>query len=169
MRTIRLAFPALLVFVVLLAGCSSGLVPEPGGGSAMRTGPVEGALAPDLALPGLDGELVTLSDLRGRPVLLNFWTTWCAFCREERAALQQAHEQYSENGLSVLAVAIGEDPTLLENFVEEQGLTYAIVLDSDARVSREYRVRGIPASFFIDREGVIQVSHVGALSEELIQ
>jgi peroxiredoxin len=70
--------------------------------------------------------------------------------------------------VSVLAVAIGEDPTLLENFVEEQGLTYAIVLDSDARVSREYRVRGIPASFFIDREGVIQVSHVGALSEELL-
>jgi peroxiredoxin len=153
---------------VLVAGCAGGLVSEPSGGSTIPTEPVEGALAPNLMLSDLNGDVISLSDLRGRPVLLNFWTTWCAFCRAERETLQQAHEEYGDKGLAVLAVAIGEDPTLLRNFVEEQGLTYAILLDEDGRASRLYRVRGIPASFFIDRQGVIQVQHVGALAEELL-
>jgi len=137
-------------------------------GSGAATAPVEGALAPDLMLQDLDGELIKLSDLRGRPVLLNFWTTWCGYCRAERSTLQQLHEQYGEDELAVLAVAIGEDRTLLRSFVREQGLTYSILLDEDGRVSRSYKVRGIPASFFIDREGVIQAQHVGALAEEVL-
>ena len=72
------------------------------------------------------------------------------------------------DGLAVLAVAIGEDPTLLRNFVDEKGLTYAVLMDEDGRVSRQYKVRAIPASFFIDPQGVIQVHHVGALAEELL-
>ncbi len=166
MKGVRLVYSGLLAIALLLVGCAGNPLPEPGGSGEVPTGPVEGALAPELRLSDLNGELVALSDLRGRPVLLNFWTTWCAFCREERATLQQAHERYGDDRLAILAIAIGEDPTLLRNFVDDAGLTYVILLDEDGRVSRQYRVRNIPASFFIDREGVIRVQHVGALDEE---
>jgi len=168
MKSNRLALMASGVLVLALVGCAAGLPPEQTDDGTMPTGPVEGALAPDLTLSDLNGELITLSDLRGHPVLLNFWTTWCAFCRAERATLQQAHEQYNDDGLAVLAVAIGEDPTILKSFVEDQGLTYAVLTDDDGQISRRYRVRNIPASFFIDREGVIRALHVGALADELL-
>jgi peroxiredoxin len=121
-----------------------------------------------LTLTDLDGQQVTLSDLRGNRVLLNFWATWCAYCRGERGVLQQAHDEQGSQGLVILAVAIGEDPDRLRSFVHERGLSYRILLDEDGSVSRTYRVRGIPSSFFIDRDGVIRVHHVGALEPELL-
>jgi peroxiredoxin len=168
MKINRLATVILLVLTLSLVGCASGRGSEGTGNDSPRPAPVEGAPAPDLMLTDLNGELVTLSDLQGRPVLLNFWTTWCAFCREERALLQQVHEQYGNDGLAVLAVAIGEEPTLLRSFAEDRGLTHTILLDGDGQAARRYRVRNIPASFFIDRLGVIQAHHVGPLGEDLL-
>jgi peroxiredoxin len=168
MKRNRLATIVLLSIALLVVGCASDQGPEPSENDAQRAAPVEGALAPDLQLTDLEGELVRLSDLHGRPVLLNFWTTWCAFCRAERAILQELHEQYAGDGLAVLAVAIGEEPTLLRNFAEDKGLTHTILLDGDGHAARRYQVRNIPASFFIDRQGVIQAQHVGPLGEELL-
>jgi peroxiredoxin len=127
--------------------------------------PIEGARVPHLLLSDLNGEEWTLSALRGKVVLLNFWATWWPFCRSERSALQKAQEQYEDQGFVVLSVDVGEEPGIVKAFAQERNLNIIILLDADGGVAQRFRVRTIPASFFIDRQGVIRSRHVGALGE----
>lgn len=137
-----------------------------GGGNSSN--PNVGQLAPDFTLTDLEGEPVKLSDLRGRAVLLNFWASWCPPCRAEMPDLQEAHEKYSD-GIRILAVNIQEDKEAVKNFVQEFGLTFTVLLDSDGSVARTYRIAAIPTSFFIDRNGIIRLRWVGALSKQALE
>ncbi|UYN89303.1 MAG: redoxin domain-containing protein [Anaerolineales bacterium] len=123
--------------------------------------PVVGSAAPDFALPGLDGEQVRLSDLRGQRVLLNFWATWCGPCRQEMPAIQA---RYNHGDFAVLAVDFGETRQQVQNFVTEIGVDLPIVLDADGSVQELYRVRGYPTTFFIDTKGVIRFFHIGEMT-----
>ncbi|MFQ6014429.1 MAG: redoxin domain-containing protein [Anaerolineae bacterium] len=128
-----------------------------------------GELAPDFTLTDLNGRDVSLGHFRGRPVLVNFWATWCPPCRIEMPIIQAAYEKYKEKGLVVLAVDIGEAPEAVERFAQDLGLTFTILLDNDGRVASLYRARAIPVSFFIDGEGVIVYKHIGAMTEERLE
>lgn len=134
--------------------------------------PQKGFLAPDFTLERLDGESVTLSDLQGKAVLLNFWATWCPPCKAEMPAFQQAYLDYEDEGFVILAVNATQQDSLeaINSFREDNSLTFPILLDNDGAVSRSYQVQSMPTSFFINKEGVIsEVIIGGPIAEALIR
>jgi cytochrome c-type biogenesis protein len=111
----------------------------------------------------LTGDSVSLDQARGRVVLLNVWATWCHPCREEIPILQALHERYASRGLELVGVSVdarGEEETIRE-FARDFKMTYPLWLDPDERVQSTFLAIGVPATFLIDREGVLRWRHVG--------
>lgn len=126
-----------------------------------------GRPAPSYAAVDLQGDSVSLAGLRGRPVLLNIWATWCAPCREEIPYLQQLHDRHGAAGLEIVGVSVdtrGEERKIAE-FAAEMGMTYPLWHDPDERVSAVFLALGVPASYLIDRDGVLRWRHLGVLRE----
>lgn len=117
--------------------------------------PQVGFLAPDFTLTTLADETITLSELRGKRVVLNFWATWCPPCRAELPHFQAAHEAYGDE-VVILAVDEREDLQQVAAFAKQLGLTFTIPLDTDGRIGVVYRVRAYPTTYFVDAEGVIR-------------
>ena len=134
-------------------------------GKAITSSGFVGLAAPDFELTDLSGNAVRLSELKGHPVLLNFWATWCGPCEVEMPAIQDRYE-HNQSDLSVLAINFDEPEQDVRQYAGRLGLTFDILLDPGAKVQDLYRVRGYPTSFLVDAEGVIRVHHVGSMSEE---
>jgi cytochrome c biogenesis protein CcmG/thiol:disulfide interchange protein DsbE len=154
------------------------LVLRPAVTSPAANGPAAGQLvgyrAPDFALRDLRGVSVRLSTLRGRPVLLNFWATWCVPCRQEMPALERAFRRYQAQGHMsitgtplILGIDAGaEDAATVGGFARTWGITYPLLLDPNWRVTYfDYHVAGIPTSIVVDPQGVVRSIHLGALTE----
>ena len=124
--------------------------------------------APDFTLPGLDGSNVALSALKGQVALINIWATWCPPCRAEMPTIQAAYEQYHDQGFTVLAVNLQEDPRTVAAFMREYKLTFPALLDLDGQVSRTYQALSLPSSFFVDRKGVIRAVYRGPMPRSVI-
>ncbi len=131
--------------------------------------PTVGAIAPDFSLTNLEGETVTLSQFRGRPVVINFWATWCIPCRREMPAFQEALEAHRDQDLVILAINLEEEASRVEPFVEELGLSFEILYDSDGAINKSYQVTGLPRTVFVDRQGVIKYIQVGEVQEVYLQ
>ena len=125
--------------------------------------PAVGRMAPGFRLPTLDGGSFQLSDQRGKPVVLNFWATWCGPCRNELPAIQNAAEHLGDQ---VVFAAVDQDEAadLVQSFVDEMGLTFTVPMDDGGEVGLVYNVRGLPTTFFIDRNGVIQSLWMGEMN-----
>jgi|GEM_PF-373559 len=135
----------------------------------MAVSPYPQNAAPDFTLSQLEGGSLTLSSLRGKPTLINFWATWCPPCRRELPALQAAYTTYQAD-IGFVAVNVKEDPTTVTALVQELGLTFPIALDSDGQVSNiAYEVRGLPTTVFVDANGVVVARHIGPLDEAAIE
>jgi thiol-disulfide isomerase/thioredoxin len=134
------------------------------GGGAVQSAAV-GHPAPDFILETLSGESIQLSAQRGKPVLINFWATWCGPCVEEMPTIEKYYNQY-KNELRILAVNDDEPAVEVENFVRDTGLSFDILLDPGAKVQSLYRLRGYPTSFIVDAEGIVRVQHIGPMSEK---
>jgi peroxiredoxin len=119
--------------------------------------------APDFTLTTLTGETFSLSAARGKPVVLNFWATWCGPCQRELPALQAAAERYSDRVL-IIGVDQGEEAETVQKYVDQLGLTFPIPMDSEFAVSALYNVRGLPTTFFIDPDGVIRQVWLGEMN-----
>lgn len=119
-------------------------------------------LAPDFQLKGLDGKIYTLSGFRGRPVLINFWATWCGPCRGEMPYLEEVYRDWKEKGLVFLAVNIGESASDVREFMDRYGLTMPVLMDTSRAVAGKYNITGIPTTYFIDSDGIIQNKVAGA-------
>ena len=131
--------------------------------------PVANNPAPDFWLKNLKGETVKLSDYEGRPVLVNFWATWCGPCQIEMPLIQKYHEKYDDK-LVVLAVDDAEPQKDVEKFVSEYGLTFQVLMDPNHYTEDLYRVRAFPTTFFINQDGMIRNQHIGQLEEtQLVQ
>lgn len=144
------------------AQTTSGLVPSPR----------EGFSAPDFTLETLEGETITLSDLRGQVVIVNLWSSWCPPCRAEMPAIEQIYQSYKARGLEVLAVntTYQDSEKAAAQFAQDFGLTFPILLDRDGAVSRRYQLQALPTTYFIDRQGIIRaVIPGGPMKESLIQ
>jgi thiol-disulfide isomerase/thioredoxin len=124
-----------------------------------------GSKAPDFELYDLEGEIHKLSDYKGQPVLLNFWATWCGPCRSEMPHLEEVYEEWKDKGLTFFAVNVGESSTDVTSFLDFFGFNMPVLLDSARTVSRKYGVSGIPTTYFIDEDGIIQKRIVGAFPD----
>jgi thiol-disulfide isomerase/thioredoxin len=146
---------------------------DPSHASAAETSaPHKGFLAPGFSLSTNEGETITLSDLRGQPVLINLWTSWCPPCKAEMPALERVYQDYKDDGLEILAVNSTSQDNAADaiGFVQDLGLTFTILFDNDGSVSKQYRLQALPTSIFINREGVIQEIVVGGpMSEALLR
>jgi peroxiredoxin len=129
--------------------------------------PRVGALAREYETTTLAGDTVTLASLRGRVVLLNLWATWCTPCRLETPYLQEVFEEHRDRGFEIVGVSMdtGDAAADVAMFVEEFGVTYTILHDPQMRGMELYQVLGLPATFLIDREGVLRWMRYGPIPE----
>jgi len=125
--------------------------------------------APDFRMRGLDGKYYQLSELRGRPVWINFWATWCPPCRAENPDIQETYDANKDEGLVILAVSIGEEADTVRGYVERTGITYTVGLDETTEIAARYRIVGIPTHFFIDRDGVLREWRIGSMSKKTME
>ncbi len=123
--------------------------------------------APELSLPDLSGKTVSLSALRGKPVLVNFWATWCDSCREEMPALEELSRR-SGGRFSVIGVSLDEEAAAVPAFAKQHKLTFPLMIADRAAVAG-YAVRGLPATFLIDAEGRIVRRWVGPLDFKAVE
>jgi peroxiredoxin len=126
-------------------------------------GPGVGRLAPDFTLPTLDGGTFRLREQRGKPVVLNFWATWCGPCQRELPVLQRATEHFGDDVVFV-GVDQGEEAEVVQSYVDKLGLTFIVPMDADGQVGSDWNVQGLPTTFFIDRSGVIRSLWMGEMN-----
>lgn len=129
--------------------------------SGLEVSPEEGSLAPDFLLQSLDGSEVRLSDFHGQPLVLNFWATWCAPCRKEIPQFVDAYQRFRDEGLVVVGVNMQEGRSIAQRYADDFGMEFPIVIDVDGEVGDEYRLLGLPVTFFIGRDGVVRSVFTG--------
>ncbi|WP_144548074.1 redoxin domain-containing protein [Bacillus sp. X1(2014)] len=129
--------------------------------TASQEGLAVGAKAPDFELKTLTGEKIKLSNLKGKKVMLNFWATWCPPCKAEMPAMEQFSKQMPKD---VVILAVNIDPQLdVHGFVDENKITFPILLDAEDKVNETYQVLSIPTTYFIDSKGNIQNKYIGEM------
>lgn len=162
----------LIIVALLLAGCGSGaqttMSRESQTAGTVVEGTAEGERLPDAEFISLTGEKVRLSDFAGQPVVVNFWATWCGPCRAEIPQLQATYDAHKGEGLQMLGVT-SEDATVVQPFVNEQQMTYTVMLDPGAKATEAYHIQGTPTTFFLDRNGVIVARHIGMVGDNLMK
>jgi peroxiredoxin/tetratricopeptide (TPR) repeat protein len=121
-----------------------------------------GKPAPDFVLKDIDGNEAKLADFKGKVVLIDFWASWCGPCKRAMPHIQRIYEKYKDKDVVVLGINTRESQEgKVEPFLKEHKITYRTLVDNDGKVAKQYRVRGIPALFLIDMEGLIQFKHTG--------
>ncbi len=149
-------------------------------GSESQTGQESGAVigihkgeqAPDFTLNGLDGTPVSLSDFKGKMVVLNFWASWCPPCRVEMPHMQRFYEEYVDKNVVVLGINLTsteKSADAAQSFVEEQELSFPVLLDSKGDAMDTFRIVAYPTTYIIDDEGVIQQVFQGAMNTEMLK
>ncbi len=122
-----------------------------------------GEPAPNFQLRDMNGQIVSLSDLRGKVVLLNFWATWCGPCRIEMPAMERLYRTYERKDFEILAVSTDAQGTAVTRpFQQENKLTFPILHDADFRVGLSYGARTLPMTFMVDRQGIVRQHIFGA-------
>lgn len=177
------AVVATLLLTSLFALLYFWLLPETGGDSSVPParlveaplagdGPVgvhPGDLARDFEVSGLDGGRFRLSDLRGAPVVVNFWASWCTSCLAELPVLEEQRRAHEADGLVILALNVGEGTGDARGFIDDLRLEGLVVgMDPDLTVADAYGIRGLPHSLFIDSSGTIRAEYIGQLDDETL-
>jgi thiol-disulfide isomerase/thioredoxin len=156
-----------IAFSKTLLNTASGI-----GGEAvvLEPAPVAGHPAPDFELASTEGQPVRLSDFRGKPVILNFWATWCAPCRAEFPEFQKAAVDNADR-LVIIGVnnTTADQPDLVPDFLKEFGVTFPIVLDEKGETIKTYRILGLPTTVFIDSNGIVNEVFTGPLNKAYIE
>ena len=136
---------------------------RPSGGASGGLAQV-GAPAPQISLPVVGGGTSDLTNDRGKVLLVNFWATWCEPCKSEMPALQQLANELSDQPFRLYSVDLEEDAAQVQDFEKQYGLNLYAVIDEDGDASRAYGVRGLPATFLIDKQGVLRLQRLGQLT-----
>ena len=117
----------------------------------------------------VEGNLHSLADYRGRPVIINFWGTFCPPCVAEMPAIERQYQKYKDQGLVVLAINLSEDDITVRDFLKRFNLSYTILRDRNRMIERKYALRSYPTTFFIGRDGRIMAIESGGLTDEEIE
>ncbi len=147
-----------LVILLLLIACKQ---------RAEKTSlPTPGSAAVDFKCRDLNGQIWTLERVKGKVVLLRFWTDWCPHCRYEMPVIENYYRRWSKEGMVVLAVNVKQSPQVAESFTAQMDVTFPILLDLDGKMALTYGVHSIPTNFLIDRQGIVREICVGDLFKE---
>lgn len=118
----------------------------------------------DFKLKDLDGKELSLSDLKGKKVFLNFWATWCPPCKAEMPEIEKLYAETKDTDLVIVAIEIGEPLSTVKSFIDSNKYSFKVLLDSDQSVASKYNIASIPTSYFIDANGNIISQNVGAMN-----
>ncbi|MFZ5354476.1 MAG: TlpA family protein disulfide reductase [Bacillota bacterium] len=166
------------VIAVILAGTAvfllltnnkpadSGIKDNVDAGSDSAATDTAGIAVPEIKLYDLDGQEWTLSKLKGKKVFLNFWTTWCGYCKLEMPDMEKVYQETKDSDLVMLAVNVGESKELAESFMKNNGYSFTVLLDSKGSTANDYGVTGLPTSIFINSDGTFSAGQAGALKYE---
>lgn len=158
--------PAAAMFMILaVVGAFLSIAaaqPAPSAGRGLTRATI-GFTAPPFALTSIDGKRVSLANLHGKPVLVNFWASWCPPCREEMPRIQELHATAGDN-VAILGVDLHEPRSVVQAFVTARGFTWTFLLDPQGSVASTYGVRVLPTSFFLDPNGVIRQVYTGPMT-----
>jgi cytochrome c biogenesis protein CcmG/thiol:disulfide interchange protein DsbE len=114
-------------------------------------------------------EHIALKDFLGKPLILNFWASWCFSCREEAAIMEAYWKKYGPEGIQMVGIAIQDTPRAALDFAKHFGKTYILALDEDGKAGMDFGITGVPETFFIDSKGLIRHKEAGPLSPELLE
>lgn len=128
-----------------------------------------GQKAPNFMLVDQYGKKQQLENYKGQGVFLNFWATWCKPCETEMPLINKVNKKYSGKGIRVLSINIGESSLAVDRFIEKYQLDFSIMNDANEGVQEAYAINPLPASFFIDKDGIIQGIYTGELTEEKME
>lgn len=165
-------FPLIVLGGLLVWGMNQPSLSITSGQASGKTGLKTGDLAPDFALKNLQGKNVKLSNFRGKIVILNFWATWCPPCKAEIPEIQNYYATHKGRNVVILGVNLTSTESSANQvraFVDREGITYPVILDTHKKVEQMYRVGAYPTSYFINKKGIIQDKIVGAMNRQMIQ
>lgn len=124
---------------------------------------------PDFRLASLDGPQLGPPDYTGKVVVIDFWASWCAPCRQQAQFLDQLHEQYPADQVQFLAINMGEDETTVRNFVQKTPFPYPVLMDPQQTLSQPYEIYGLPTVMIVDRQGQVTYHHIGVSSASTLK
>lgn len=155
---------------LVVAGIA-GLLLAVAAGGLLLSKPVEQAkeAAPDFSLVLLKGDRFRFADHKGKPVLINFFASWCLPCREEMPVLEKIVRAYRPKGVVFLGIAIDDTEDKIQDFTRRYGVSFPVGLDQSGAVQKSFGLYGVPTTYFIDRAGIINYFHSGGVTEELLQ
>jgi len=151
-RILTVIMVIVLAYGLLMTGC--------GGSDESTNGDAEG-LAPNFELQNLEGKTVSLQSFRGKPVMINFWATWCIPCAEEMPFLQEINDEWTSKGLVFLSIDTGEDVTKASGYMERGGYEFTVLVDPNNEVAIRYGIQYLPTTLIIDRDGKLLATKIG--------
>lgn len=162
----RIGLSAALVYVILTAMCMSPSSAQHEHEIKTTAAPTVGAPAVAFDLKTLDGKSAGLTIFRGKPLILNFFASWCDPCRDEMPLINDLASKAAKDGYNVLGIAVEDTRAAVTEFTKESKLVFPIALDLNSTVKRAYRIFGPPATFFIDGKGIVRDIVLGPITEE---
>lgn len=158
LMSVTLSISAVLILLLML-------VPRTDAVSSLSAGDP----APDFDLPLLDGGRVKLADLKGKPVVVNFWASWCTPCLKEMPDFQAIYDKYKDQGLELYGINVGESKVAVANFENRVGTSFPILIDEGDQAQNAYKILPLPATFFIDRSGTIRALYQSQMGRAQIE
>jgi peroxiredoxin len=174
-RSIRVFFLLILVFLLTLT-CSKNKNNQQTSSSEQsqtKVAPEEGYYAPGFQLLDLNGKAVSLTDYNKKIVLVNFWATWCGFCKKEIPSMEALYQMLNKRGFEILAISVDRlSPAEVKSFVLKYKMSFPVLLNPFGDIAKQYNVPGLPASFLVDQKGIIRWKVIGArdwMDERIIE
>lgn len=125
--------------------------------------------APNFTFALVDGKSFQFSEHKGKPVLINFFASWCLPCREEMPVLVKIAHEYGPKGVVLLGIAVDDTEEKMKDFIARYGVNFPVGLDKTAEIQKSFGLYGIPTTYFIDKQGIINYFHSGVVTEELLR